>query len=866
MFDIPLRREEDDMEQSQVMPLLPASGQVIGTLVRRLGIYHPKLRSKTARRYFSGRLEDRIKDSSRDEILGAVAEVLAGLGINAAPPEAYQDEERLLTLKATLAWHATNWDQLRSFLRTRMVQIHPDHLPVVRGVYLRLAVIDLAVRVSAHLHLVGSSPTSLEMLDWVCDAHRGAFLNRQRQQAGLSLERLAETVEVTNNTVDGWMYGDVRPSDDNIITIARMLAVKNPLMEESSVIRELRTLYWLSDIATLLAERIGADAFNKAVLRLRLYAEQAYQAIDELLPVGDHQSNLTELVNLGVRSRYAGRLLSSLAVHESDDEWVEDLEAAGSDWVSRVLMVNLQVFHEEEDELIRKTRGRILEERGIKNPDAHVHYRNSLELRAQGKLDEAYTEVVRATELDPTDPVSRFTLGSVKGRNGVRTGNTAQVQEGMADLWVAATLAPEWLEPWTEISLLLLESGRSREALEHLLNVSPERGELDAGYHRAVGEALRWQGQFSEARAAYETALELDPEDFTTVALAAATALLAGDGNRSRHHARVARHLGASEEIYPLLELLRANWELDPSSDISGEVRRELPAMDAQIRSNPQNVDARLTRARGRMILNQSAPALEDLDAVLRMDPNHGTAYEMRGRLHNYAGRWNAAISDMSEAIRIDPGDGQAHYGRGVALAELGKFDEAIADLTESIRVDPSSADAYRLRGDCHRHQLEPQLALADYDAALVLDPGNVHSRVGRGLVHRKFGDFGQEIADYDAALDADPENALAYRLRGEAHIAAWMLERAVSDFDAALRLTPDDPDIYLGRGNAQLFGGNPEEAITDLETALRLDAANAVAYHSRGIARTVTGDLMGAEEDFRRARELGFDPQVRGE
>ena len=60
----------------EVTPDLPSCGQILWVLVRSLGINHRDLQSKTAQRYFSGSLENRVKESSRAEIIAAISETL----------------------------------------------------------------------------------------------------------------------------------------------------------------------------------------------------------------------------------------------------------------------------------------------------------------------------------------------------------------------------------------------------------------------------------------------------------------------------------------------------------------------------------------------------------------------------------------------------------------------------------------------------------------------------------------------------------------------------------------------------------------------------------------------------------------------
>ena len=79
------KEREGNMTEGEAMPRLPTSGQIIGALVTNLGIKHPVLQSRTARRYFSADLEHLVKDSTRAEIIEAIAEVLTESGFIAAP-------------------------------------------------------------------------------------------------------------------------------------------------------------------------------------------------------------------------------------------------------------------------------------------------------------------------------------------------------------------------------------------------------------------------------------------------------------------------------------------------------------------------------------------------------------------------------------------------------------------------------------------------------------------------------------------------------------------------------------------------------------------------------------------------------------
>ena len=849
---------EYDMTERDVTPRLPTSGQILGALVTRLGIRHPELQSRTARRYFSADLEHLVKDSSREEITGAIAEVLTYSGL-VASPQVEVDDYRQSALASMLRWHADHWDLLRSFIRRRTSRVLPSNLPRVWEAYVRLAIIDLALRVSAHLRLAGSSPAALDFLAWSSYAARGDFLNLKRQQTSLSLEEFAEAVCVTDNTVDAWMYHGARPSSDNLAKIAETLADEIEGSSAADIGLELRALYWVSDIAALLSEHIGDRATDDAIEQLRRYAEATYHTIDDQFPADSRAEDLNSLADWGVGSRLAEPLLSALIEQEPDEEWREDLRATGMDWIRRVLSVNLGVHLAEVDDLIQKTEGRLLEDWGVGNPEAYVHYRRSMELRMQGNFHAALAEVENAARLDPLDPANHFTLGSVKTGIGIAREDTALINEGLNALWLAVTLDPNWILPWTEIGSTLHHTGRSAEAVEHLRNVNPECGPLDSHYHSTLGAAYWTLGELPEALAAFEASLELDPEETSALLTASEIALLTGDDEKHRRHLRRARHFGADEGTLEVWEQLRDFGEKDQDKADSAEHDRKIAVMDAVIKLNSDDDYAYFTRGLSYFARGDEDLAITDLDAVLQLNPDHAGAYLLRGFLLGNRKQWKRMITDMNELIRLRPYESEAYYRRGMAYGELDLLDQALVDLCEAIRLDPEHADAYRCRGDCLRYKGEYDKAIVDFDAALDLDPKNAAAHIGRGASYRMKGDLDLAIADYDATLRLRPRDPLAYRFRGDAQMANKNYDQAISDCNKALNLSPDDPIAYFTRGNAHLFSGELELALADFNAAVEFDPTSGRFICGRGVVREIMGDPEGAGEDYQRARDLGY-------
>ena len=77
--------------ESEVQPTLATSGQILGVLVKSMGLSDPRLRSKTARRYFSGEQESLVKESSRSKVIEAVSDALGDLGFEGDSPNRGND-------------------------------------------------------------------------------------------------------------------------------------------------------------------------------------------------------------------------------------------------------------------------------------------------------------------------------------------------------------------------------------------------------------------------------------------------------------------------------------------------------------------------------------------------------------------------------------------------------------------------------------------------------------------------------------------------------------------------------------------------------------------------------------------------------
>ena len=265
------------------------------------------------------------------------------------------------------------------------------HLPVVWGAYARLATIDLALRIAAYWHFTNPTPSETMEFDWTVITKPGKYLNQKRMAAGITLDKLADTMGVSRNAVDAWMYQNVRPSNPNIEKMAEIIASQDASRTSDGIIADgvaaqLKIFYWFSDIANLLRKHIGPDQMREIIQKLQEYSIFTYLCIESQPDEIPDQNLLADLLWFGCQSPFAKAFLPELSDREPDAEWREDLKWAGINWVYRALLVNRQVHQDDMDALNQASDGALFQEWGISNPQAHEHYMRGLELQNQGRI------------------------------------------------------------------------------------------------------------------------------------------------------------------------------------------------------------------------------------------------------------------------------------------------------------------------------------------------------------------------------------------------------------------------------------------------------------------------------------------------
>lgn len=226
--------------------------------------------------------------------------------------------------------------------------------------------------------------------------------------------------------------------------------------------------------------------------------------------------------------------------------------------------------------------------------------------------------------------------------------------------------------------------------------------------------------------------------------------------------------------------------------------------------------------------------SLKYFNRSLRLDPQHGPSYAARGMVYLAMGNDLFALKDFNAALQNNDSTHQNLYQRAVLLEKMGREQEAVRDFELALLRNPHHAPTlnsvayYRLQAE------EVVVALTLLDRAIEQDSNLIASFLNRGAAHYQ---LGQPIP-------------------------------AAADFRHVLTLVPEHPIALSNLGLALCAMGQTREGMLHLDRAVEIDQSLAEAWYNRGLARFTQGQVRAGESDFKQAKELNpeLEIRVRGE
>lgn len=572
-----MARKRKPKGPSRVAQSLPNAAEILGKIVSRLGPPDAPdadvLRERNHQRFLSGETKPR---KVAERVLNAIASVLAAHGY--VETWCWPKDLGFPTPELLLGWALRDlrarWDH--ACVRVRGGLLHGGDLGPVMLTAAHLVVIDLAVRGGAWLVLSDHPCVSRDKPPGrpTTEAVMGFTIEKSER----TVPELAAKLGIERTAIDAWRKG-ARPSDANLGVISTLLAEGKPdgpatawwsLLRRdlalAAILKDLEAVPWFRREVDDMWQAFWSLASGVA-RRIRVWGEDFEDDVRPRLLTGlimwgsGHPASIPLINNLRAEAppawqsdlvagaRWTDRLLLAAGVGRSltetklPDTWPESVRELARDPKIREAVAR-HVLGGPTPELAPPGRYDGWEGVVIKNPPPVAAENRRLQASvamSHGRLDEAIAHLRRAVELVPTHDGAHFELGAALWQSG-------DIEGGLAECRVAATLNPEWELPRVEIGIILINAERYEEARAHLEALYTATKEPSAHFKFNLATA-RWRcGAFAEGLALLEEVLSDEGYSSYPYALdqAAHCAFMVGDDVRGRTYAKRAHDLGCS--------------------------------------------------------------------------------------------------------------------------------------------------------------------------------------------------------------------------------------------------------------------------------------------------------------------------------
>ena len=267
----------------------------------------------------------------------------------------------------------------------------------------------------------------------------------------------------------------------------------------------------------------------------------------------------------------------------------------------------------------------------------------------------------------------------------------------------------------------------------------------------------------------------------------------------------------------------------------------------------PNNIDARLIRARILVHEYRYQGAVEEARAVLQVDPENWEAHLLIAAAAAKGDLYSIPVDEHLSAVegRV-PDIADAHFLRGWISFFDGNSREALRRLNRALELDPGHALALEARSDTYADLKDYPAALADADLLLASRSSSRSAATQRAAVLMFMHEEAGALAALNRILELDPTNHHAYFYRSSVHLAQDNTDAVIADLTRFIELNPRDYAFYY-RGDALLSIGEYDQALADYRRAIEInpDAINAYIGTVRALFRA------GRRDEARDALEV---------
>ena len=275
------------------------------------------------------------------------------------------------------------------------------------------------------------------------------------------------------------------------------------------------------------------------------------------------------------------------------------------------------------------------------------------------------------------------------------------------------------------------------------------------------------------------------------------------------------------------------------------------------------HVDAYIYRAMAKYNLKDFSGAEKDFKSALELDPEDHHIMENLAMAYHEIGDHENAVNYLTRAIRKGYGNIKNYQYRAFSRASIGDNLGAIEDYNKALEMDPNNYSLLTSLANTYLKQKEFQKALDLCDKIIKTNSQKFEPYFARSYAKYMLKNYQGSMEDCLNALSLNPNYGDIYLLIGNIKFKLSDYNEAIINYSKAIELMDkNNNNAYFHRGECYYKQGKFSEALADFNKAIEAKGNSSNAYKLRGEVKNQMRDILGAENDYKKSKELGQSDQ----
>lgn len=222
--------------------------------------------------------------------------------------------------------------------------------------------------------------------------------------------------------------------------------------------------------------------------------------------------------------------------------------------------------------------------------------------------------------------------------------------------------------------------------------------------------------------------------------------------------------------------------------------------------------------------LNYCEEAIASYDRALELKPDDAEVWNNRGNALSELGRYEEAIASFRKAFEINPYKYEGVYS--THLIDRGWYKEAVICFDKILGINPINYRVWKERGYALNELGLYQQAIESLDKAIECLPDYLLAWNERGFSLMNLGRYEEAVSTYDKVIVLKPRS-FAHQVWYNRGIALQNLaryEEAITSYDKTLEIKSDFHAALYNKACCYGLQGNFELAIQNLQQAINLN------------------------------------------